>query len=185
MNRHEVADMLIDLLGTRGGGAYFGEGVSETAHMLQAAAGVARRRPDDAATIVAALLHDVGHLLHNLGEDVAERGIDSRHEQVGAGWLARWFGPEVTEPVRLHVDAKRCLCAAEPRYLAGLSPASVRSLALQGGPMSAGEAERFAALPHAEAAVLLRRCDDAGKDPGLAVPGLDHYREAVAAALRP
>ena len=188
MNRHEsdrrhTADMLLTRLRTLGGGAYFGEGVSETTHMLQTAAGVARLRPDDTATIVAALLHDIGHLLHDLGEDVAERGIDSRHEQIGAAYLAQWFGPEVSEPVRLHVDAKRYLCAIEPAYLAGLSPGSVRSLGLQGGPMGAEEAQRFAALPHAKAAVLLRRCDDAGKDPEAACPALERYHEALVGLL--
>lgn len=189
MSRHETdrrqsADMLLERLSTLGGGAYFGADVSETTHMLQTAAGVARQRPDETATIVAALLHDIGHLLHDLGEDVAERGIDSRHEQIGADYLARWFGPEVSEPVRLHVAAKRYLCAIEPTYLAALSTGSTRSLTLQGGAMTEEEAQRFAASPHADAAVLLRRCDDAGKDPDATCPGVGRYRDALASCLR-
>ena len=181
--REGVADALLDRLRRFGGGAYFGEAVTEATHMLQTAAALASARPGDDAAIAAGLLHDIGHLLHDLGEDVAERGIDSRHEQVGADWLAQWFGPQVVEPVRLHVDAKRWLCATDARYAERLSPASVRSLALQGGPMTAAEATVFAARPHAATAILLRRCDDQGKDPALACPGLSHYRPILVAAL--
>ncbi|MEZ5669964.1 MAG: HD domain-containing protein [Alphaproteobacteria bacterium] len=184
MDADRIVDDLLLRLQTRGGHAYFGEALSETAHMLQAAAGIAAARPDDHATIAAGLLHDIGHLLHDLGEDAAERGIDAGHEEIGSDYLAQWFGAAVTEPVRLHVDAKRYLCAVAPDYAAGLSPASVRSLALQGGPMDAAEAAAFAAGPYAEAAVLLRRCDDAGKDPDRACPGLDHYRPMLKALLR-
>jgi phosphonate degradation associated HDIG domain protein len=183
MTPEQIADALLDRLRTHGGHAYFGEAVTEATHMLQTAAGVAAARPGDDAAIAAALLHDIGHLVHDLGEDAAERGIDSRHEQLGADWLAQWFGPAVTEPVRLHVDAKRWLCAADAGYLAALSPASVRSLALQGGPMTPAEAEAFAARPHADTAILIRRCDDHGKDPAWSCPGLDHYRPILVRAV--
>jgi phosphonate degradation associated HDIG domain protein len=183
MTPDQIADSILDRLRERGGEAYFGEAVTQTTHMLQTAASLAARRPGDNAAIAAALLHDSGHLLHDLGEDAAERGIDTRHEHRGADWLAQWFGPEVVEPVRLHVDAKRYLCAVDPDYAASLSPASVRSLALQGGPMSESEARTFRARPHAETAVLLRRCDDDGKDPDWACPGLEHYRPVLIAAL--
>jgi gamma-butyrobetaine dioxygenase len=98
--------------------------------------------------------------------------------------LARWFGPEVTEPVRLHVAAKRYLCAVEPGYLAALSPASVHSLGLQGGPMTDAEARAFESNPYYRDAVRLRRWDDEAKVVGLAVPGIEHYRDRLEAAAR-
>lgn len=116
---------------------------------------------------------------------MAEQGIDARHEVGGADWLARFFNERVAGPVRLHVAAKRYLCAADPEYLAELSPASQRSLHLQGGPFSPEETRRFESLPHFAAAVALRRWDDAAKVPGLAVPGLEHYRQHLEGALLP
>ena len=103
------------------------------------------------------------------------RGTDNRHSEQGAAWLAQWFGPEVTEPVRLHVDAKRYLCAAEPGYLARLSPASVYTLGVQGGPMQAGELAAFAATAYARDACQVRRWDDDAKDPRASGLALDHY----------
>ena len=125
------------LFATRGRALYFGEAVSEAEHALQSAA-LARADGAGDTLVVAALLHDVGHLLHGLGEDLAERGLDGRHEEVGHAWLSDYFGPAVAEPVRLHVAAKRYLCAVEPAYLTGLSPASRQSLGLQGGPFADG-----------------------------------------------
>ena len=133
---------------------------------------------------VAALLHDIGHLLHQLPEDIADRGIDGQHEKIGEAWLARHFGPEVTEPVRLHVAAKRYLCAADAAYRAQLSPASRQSLALQGGPFSEAEVQEFERHPFYREAVRLRRWDDAAKIPGLAVPGLEHYRLRLEGAVK-
>jgi len=166
---------ILTLFQERGDGAYFGEPVTQTEHALQTAW---RAKQEGAAPelIVAALLHDVGHLLHQRGENVADQGIDARHEIIGAKWLARFYGPEVTEPVRLHVAAKRYLCGVNAVYAAQLSPASQQSLLLQGGPLSPGEADVFAREPHSEAAVLLRRCDDAAKIRGLQVSPLEDYR---------
>lgn len=166
----------------RGDERYLGEAVTQRAHMLQTAAvGLAEGAPDE--LVVAALLHDVGHLVDPAAVEALEHGRDAAHEEVGARWLARWFGPEVTEPVRLHVAAKRVLAAEDPAYRAALSPASTRSLALQGGPMTEAEAAAFRARPHAEAALRLRRWDDHGKDPSLSVPGLDAHRDRVRAVL--
>lgn len=158
----------------RGSSAYLGEAVSQLEHGLQAAQ-AAERAGAPPTLIVAALLHDVGHLLHALGEDAADRGIDDRHENLGQRWLDRHFPPEVSEPVRLHVAAKRYLCATETDYWERLSPSSRQSLRLQGGPFSPAEVEAFAALPHAEAAVALRRWDDEAKVPGLVTAPLEHY----------
>ncbi|HKI32926.1 MAG TPA: HD domain-containing protein [Gemmataceae bacterium] len=179
----DVVETVMRLFAVGGADAYFGESVSQAAHALQSAH-LAEQAGADDALVVAALLHDVGHLLHGLSEDVAERGIDGRHEQGGADWLARHFGPAVSEPVRLHVAAKRYLCAVEPLYFAGLSPASRRSLDLQGGPFDADGVRAFEAGQHFRDAVRLRRWDDEAKVPGLAVPGLDHYRARLAAAAR-
>lgn len=183
MPADRIADSLIERLHRQGHAVYFGEGVSTLDHMLQTAAGMAEARPGDAHAVTAGLLHDIGHLLHGLGEDVARHGVDSRHEQIGADYLAHWFGPEVVAPVRLHVAAKRYLCAVDPTYRDGLSPASARSLRLQGGPMTPDEARAFAARPHAETAILLRRCDDAGKRTDGPCPTLGDLRPMVVAAL--
>lgn len=145
----------------------YDEEVTELVHGLQCAE-VALAEGQDEATIAAALLHDVGHLLvGDLFPIDAELDRDWKHEEVGARYLARWFGPAVTEPVRMHVAAKRYLVATDPTYAATLTPSSVRSLAVQGGPMSEAEQRAFEALPGCAAAVKVRRYDDLGKDPEL------------------
>lgn len=157
--------------------------VTQRQHALQAA-WLAEQDGADAALVTAALLHDVGHLVHDLGQDPAAAGVDDRHETLGEAWLQDRFGPEVTGPVALHVAAKRFLCATEPDYAARLSADSVRSLALQGGPMSADEVAAFRALPGAAAAVRLRRYDEAAKVRDLVTPPVEHFLFAVAACLR-
>jgi phosphonate degradation associated HDIG domain protein len=173
-----------DLLTTKGQRRYGLEDVSQLQHALQSA-WFAECAGGDASLIAAALLHDVGHMVHDLGENPAGDGIDDRHEEQGQRWLRNWFGPEVTEPVRLHVAAKRYLCATEPDYFSQLAPDSVVSLALQGGPMSAGEVAEFRALPQADAAVRLRRYDDRAKEAELRTPDVAHFLPYVAACIRP
>lgn len=167
-------DEVFCLIRERGAEAYFGEPVSQREHALQTAclAVQANSRP---ALVIAALLHDVGHLLHDLPETAADDGVDTRHEENGYRWLLSRFGPEIAAPVRGHVAAKRYLCRVDPDYFTRLSPASVQSLALQGGPFSAGEVKEFESFPWHADAVCLRRWDDAAKTPGLKVPGLDEY----------
>jgi len=177
-----IVDRILQLFAEKGRGMYFGEAVTETEHALQSAH-LAEASGAGNELIAAALLHDIGHLLHGLTEDIAERGIDGRHEEGGAAWLARHFGPPVADPVRLHVAAKRYLCAVDPGYRDGLSPASQRSLELQGGPFSPDEVGRFEEQPFWREAVVLRRWDDAAKVPGLVVPGLEHYRPCLEVAL--
>jgi phosphonate degradation associated HDIG domain protein len=151
------------------GAAAYGERVSQLAHALQAAQ-QAEREGADEALVAAALLHDIGHLVAK-----APVGTDDRHEQIAAGLLERLFGSEVAEPVRLHVDAKRYLCATESGYFRTLSPASVASLALQGGPFTAEGAATFAARPYADDAVRLRRWDERAKDPAAVTKPLESY----------
>ncbi len=179
----EIVDRILAVLAGPDGSAHYGEGVSECAHALQAAF-LAEQEGAAPALVAAALLHDIGHLLHGLGEDVAERGIDARHEAVGAAYLSKHFVEEVVGPVALHVDAKRYRVAAEPAYADTLSPASVRSLALQGGPMDADEMKRYIAKRHAIDALRLRAWDDQAKIVGLATPDPAHFRPVLEASLR-
>ena len=178
-----IVDEILGLFARRGAAAYHGESVSQTEHALQAAERAEREGAPD-HLVVAALLHDLGHLLDGQDEDLAERGIDGGHEEAGCAWLSRHFGPEVTEPIRMHVAAKRYLCAVDRSYLDGLSPASRLSLSLQGGPMSAPESAAFESHPAHGDAVRLRRWDDAAKVPGLDLPGLEHYRDRLVRAVR-
>jgi len=154
---------------------HMGEPVPIGEHMLQAGA-LARAAGAEAALVAAALLHDIGHLLGEADED--------RHGEAGAQWLSQWFGDAVTEPVRLHVAAKRYLCAVEPGYFGLLSAESVRTLSSQGGPMTPEEAAAFEALPHARDAVAVRRWDDQAKDPEVTPPSFAHFAELLGALVR-
>jgi phosphonate degradation associated HDIG domain protein len=186
MAGEDPIDFVMRLFKERGDAAYLGEPVSQTEHALQTA-WAAERAGARKALVAAALLHDVGHLLHDFPEDCALVGIDDAHEERGGRWLAQHFGPAVAEPVRLHVAAKRYLCATDASYAARLSKASLRSLRLQGGPFTPEEAAQFCTRPHADAAVVLRRFDEEAKVPRLNTPGLEHFRpylETICAARR-
>lgn len=152
----------------------YGEDVTELQHALQCAT-FAREAGEPPVIVAAALLHDYGHLCHRLGEDIAEQGVDARHEHIGFHRLLGLFADEIVAAGRLHVAAKRYLCWKEPEYLAGLSDASLRSLQLQGGPMKGGEAEAFEREPHFELAVRVRRYDDMGKVPDMGTPDLESF----------
>lgn len=182
MNAGDVLARVVDLY-DRKGDLHYGDGVSQREHALQCG-WAAERAGAPPAQIVAALLHDVGHMLHDLPEDVADRGIDTRHESLAAAWLSQFFGEEVCAPVRQHVAAKRYLVVAEPEYGRGLSPASRQSLALQGGPFAAPAAAEFLARPWAAEAIAVRRWDEEAKVEGLATPDFDHFRPSIEAALR-
>jgi len=179
----QPVQIIADLFASEGAADYLGEAVTQAAHMLQAAA-LAEWAGEAPALIAAALLHDVGHFTGTVtGRDLMT-GTDNRHSEQGATWLAQWFGAEVTEPVRLHVDAKRYLCAVEPGYLGKLSPASVYTLGVQGGPMSDAEAGEFAARPFAADACQVRRWDDAAKDLNAPTPAFSHFVPVLAGLLR-
>jgi gamma-butyrobetaine dioxygenase len=161
----------------RWGAHHYDEDVAQVDHALQTAA-LAEAASSDEAVVAAALLHDVGHLLALRG------GPAGPHEVAGPAWLAALFPPAVTDPIALHVVAKRYLCAVEPDYAARLSAESTRSLGRQGGPLPPDEADAFEARPGAAGAVALRRWDDAGKVEGLAVPPLAAYEPLLRALAR-
>jgi predicted HD phosphohydrolase len=163
-----IVDEVFTLFEVRGNHIRPGEVVSELEHALQAAE-AARTSDAPAPLIAAALLHDIGHLLPH-------SPVKLLHEKTGADWLAQYFIPAVSEPVRLHVAAKRYLCATDRGYLDQLSPASRQSLAVQGGPLTLPEAAGFLQQPHARAALRLRWWDDRAKQPQRKVLGLEHYR---------
>jgi phosphonate degradation associated HDIG domain protein len=169
-----VTDEILGIFQKRGSGAYFGESVSMTEHALQAAY-FAQAAAAPRSLIVAALLHDIGHLIEDVPSDIADWTVDAHHEQVGSLWLAARFRPEVSEPVRLHVRAKRYLLATDANYYAKLSPASVITLKLQGGPMAAHEVAMFETEQFHQEAVRVRQWDDQGKVARMKTPALRDY----------
>jgi len=165
--------------------AYSGEPVTQLEHALQTAQ-LAELDHAGPELVTAAFLHDLGHLLNRQGESPSERGIDDQHQYFAIPFIRPLFPPAVVEAIRLHVDAKRALCALEPGYYAALSEDSKRSLKLQGGIFSRGEVEAFLAKPFAEDAMRVRRWDDAAKVAGKITPPIGHYLEiASSRALTP
>ncbi len=160
-----------------------GEGVTRQQHALQCAT-LAGDAGEPGDIIAACLLHDLGHLLVNPGEDDAVDGMDPRHELAGANYLASCFDPCVVEPIRLHSTAKRYLCWRESGYYRGLTEASRRRLALHGGAMTDAEAFEFEVHPHFSAAVRVRRYDDRGRIPGFLTPELEVFRPLLLALAK-
>jgi len=159
-----------------------GEPVSMAQHMEQSAACAAADEAPE-SLVLAALLHDIGHFVGDHPIDALENGIDNLHEEAGADYLKPWFAAAVTEPIRLHVAAKRYLCATDEAYFGCLSDASVNSLNVQGGPMDAEEINRFEANPWHQDAVRLRLYDDDGKVAGLTIKPVTAYGTAMASQL--
>ncbi len=155
--------------------SYLGENVTIGDHMLQCAA-LARQEGAEEALVAAALLHDVGYYLDAAPDNENETRPAKRHDAAAGRALAGLLPESAVAPIRLHVDAKRYLCAVEADYRARLSPASIHTMALQGGIMDGQAAQTFAALPHAQEACRVRRWDDAGKVAGADVPGFAAYR---------
>ena len=175
-------EVLAILFAEEGSRDYFGEAVSQAVHMLQTASH-ARKAGASPELIAAALLHDIGHFLGPVSGDDLMNGTDNQHSEVGAAWLAAWFPAAVTEPVRLHVAAKRYLCAVEPTYLTELSTASLYTLTVQGGPMRPHEVAAWTAHPFARDALALRRWDEAAKDPRAKPEPFDFYRPLLSRLL--
>jgi phosphonate degradation associated HDIG domain protein len=176
-------DDIRHLFDAHGSIAYSGEPVTQLQHALQSAT-LAEQAGASRELIVAALLHDLGHLLNLQGESPTERGIDDLHQYFALPFLRPLFSDAVLEPIRLHVDAKRCLCAIDSSYYARLSADSVRSLQLQGGIFDEDEAQAFLAKPYAQDALALRRWDDEAKDAHRVTPGLPHFMEMAASVAR-
>ncbi len=176
-----MLETIFKLYDQQAGDRYGGEAVSQLEHALQCAAQAAQAQAPP-TLIAASLLHDIGHLLAARSAGLLER--DDRHEISGANYLSAVFASAVTEPIRLHVAAKRYLCTVDGEYYASLSAASQHSLKLQGGPFSAADAQAFIAQPHAREAVQLRRWDEQAKVPGLATPTLADWQPLLAACAR-
>ena len=169
-----VVDQIVGLYKAKGARAYEGEGVTQLEHALQSAQ-LAEREGAPPELVCAALLHDLGHLLNDRGDTPTLRGIDDLHQYAALPFLRPLFPEAVLGPIRLHVDAKRYLCASRPEYYDALSEDSKRSLRLQGGVFSAQQAKRFIGQPYAREAVRVRLWDDAAKVAGAPTPDLAHF----------
>lgn len=168
----------------QGQALYGGEAVSQLEHALQAA-WLAESSGGDDALVVACLLHDLGHLLFEQQDTDLADGVDDLHQYKVLPFLRPMLPAEVVDAIGLHVDAKRYLCHAEPGYHAALSTASQCSLTLQGGSMTALQAEQFLAKPHAMRAITLRRHDDTAKVVGLTTPPLAHFLPRLQRLMTP
>ena len=167
-------DDIAQLFAQKGAEQYTGEPVTQLEHALQTALQAEQEGADD-ALVTAALLHDLGHLLHDLGDTPTLQGVDDVHQYRALPFLRGLFDDTVLEPIKLHVDAKRYLCATRPDYFAALSADSQRSLVLQGGVFSQGQAASFIQLGGATDAMRVRLWDDRAKEAGLSTPPLAHY----------
>ena len=164
------------LFAEHGDEQYTGESVTQLEHALQTAY-LAENEGADDELVTAALLHDLGHLLHELGDTPSLRGVDDVHQYRALPFLRGLFSDDVLNAIKLHVDAKRFLCATRPHYHALLSEDSKRSLLLQGGSFDDATAADFMRQAGAERAVQLRLCDDAAKIENLATPTLTHFMQ--------
>lgn len=165
---------IISLFQEFGHSEYGGEPVSQLEHALQSAY-LAQEARESESLVLACLLHDIGHLLHQLPNDAPEKGIDDLHENLGNEYLKNLFPESITEPIRLHVEAKRYLCAIEPNYTKILSPASVTSLNLQGGIMSKEECINFENNAYFKDGLKLRKYDDQAKIPNFPTHDITFY----------
>lgn len=169
-----IVAFLADIVERRGADSYLGEEVTMSQHMLQCAQQAEQEDAGD-ELVAAALLHDIGHYTSEFGENSFDDGIDNRHDEAGARVLGDLFPPVVVACVRLHVAAKRYLCATDPTYFGRLSPASVHTLKFQGGPMDEAEAAAFRAEPFHAEAVRVRLWDEGAKVVGRTTPDFAHY----------
>ena len=178
LTKNNIVDFIAEIFERCGDEEYLGEPVTMAEHMLQGA-NFAQKKGCSKEIIVAALLHDIGHFTGELGSFTMEDKSDRYHEVYGANILERFFPPVITDCIRYHVAAKRYLCATQPEYFEKLSEASVRSLKLQGGPMSKKEVMDFQKNPNLEEIIQVRYFDDEGKVPGMVTPPFDHFAPIV------
>jgi phosphonate degradation associated HDIG domain protein len=179
----DIVSGIFKIFNEKGHSEYGGEAITQMEHALQTAT-LARENNASDQLITAALLHDIGHLLHDLPNDAPLHGIDDVHENKAAAFLRKYFPDAVSEPVRLHVAAKRYLATSEPTYYALLSEPSKHSLALQGGLMSVEEVNAFRENPFFYDAVRLRRWDDQAKVENLSTVAVEDFKASVTASLR-
>lgn len=179
---HQITQKIVHLFEIHGNSMYGGEAVTQLEHGLQCAT-LARDNGASDELITASLLHDVGHLLHDLPDDASDNGIDDLHELRGERFLAEHFKKSVVEPVKLHVQAKRYLCAKEPGYYETLSTPSKTSLGFQGGKMDPKEVEEFEKNEYYRDAIELRKWDDMAKDANLVTPLLNSFISSIEASL--
>lgn len=172
--RENIVTFIADIFERRGSESYLGEPVTMSQHMLQGAK-LAEEAGAPDELIAAALLHDIGHYTSEFGPYSPDDTEDNHHDDAGAEVLQHFFPPVVVDCVRLHVAAKRYLCATNPGYFDKLSEASVHTLQLQGGPMNDDEIASFEAEPHFREAVRVRLWDEGGKDPDMVTPPFSHY----------
>lgn len=158
----------------------YDEKITQLQHGLQCAF-FAEQDGASPSLVVAALLHDIGHLLElERCHGNVDIELNDKHDITGSEYLANFFGPEVTEPIRLHVHAKRYLCSVDATYRSTLSEASEKSLLFQGGPMNEDEIRKFEKLPYFSDAVMLRRWDERGKIQNMNTPGFTYFATAMA-----
>ncbi|MEM1363774.1 MAG: HD domain-containing protein [Pseudomonadota bacterium] len=173
-----IVDFLASIFERRGSEEYLGEPVTMGEHMLQGAT-IAEQNGQPDEIIVGALLHDIGHFTSEFGTFTMDDTEDRHHEDAGAEVLERFLPRVVTDCCRYHVAAKRYLCATKPTYYDRLSEASVHSLNLQGGPMSAEEVAAFERNPNLKEIIAVRYLDEAGKIAGMDTPDFRHFAPRV------
>ena len=178
-----IVNLIEDVFRRRGSESYLGEQVTMAQHMLQTAQCAELAGADD-SQIVAALLHDIGHYKNEIPETSLAKGVDNFHEEAGANFLEDYFPISVVEPIRQHVAAKRYLCAVKSDYLERLSPASLHTLNLQGGPMNEDEVKEFEKNEHIEESIQLRYWDEEGKNPAREHPPFSYYRALIESLVK-
>lgn len=178
LGKDNIVAFLGDIFERRGGEEYLGEPVTMAEHMLQGAT-IAEQNGMPEDVIVGALLHDIGHFTSEFGTYAPTDTEDRHHEDAGAEVLAPFFPSVITDCVLYHVAAKRYLCATKPEYFKRLSPASVHTLELQGGPMSAEEVVEFEQNPNLEKIIQVRYLDEAGKRDDMQTPDFQHFAPMV------
>ena len=183
INHFNIVNHIEDIFNRRGAESYLGEDVTMAQHMLQAAQ-CAEESGADGSLIVAALLHDIGHYKNEIPETALAKGINNYHEEAGANFLEDYFPASVIEPIRQHVSAKRYLCAVKLDYFERLSPASVHTLNLQGGPMNENEVKEFEKNAYLDDCVKLRYCDEGAKDPERIHPQFSYFRALVESLVK-